>query len=61
MKQLKWPDQVPCFPLQWLFIVLVYERYIKNVIQDFVDICSLANVSVFILALQNYGFYVHGR
>ncbi|PNF39238.1 hypothetical protein B7P43_G17631 [Cryptotermes secundus] len=47
--------------LQRLFMVLVYERYIKNSIQDFVDICSLANISVFILALENYGFYIHGR
>jgi meckelin len=53
--------EVAWFPLQWLFTVLVYERYIQNIIQDFVDICSLANISVFILVLQNYGFYVHGR
>ena len=33
----------------------------KNVIQEFVDICSMANVSVFILALENFGFYIHGR
>ncbi|GFG28269.1 hypothetical protein Cfor_01261 [Coptotermes formosanus] len=30
-------------------------------IQEFVDICSMANISVFILALENYGFYIHGR
>ena len=39
----------------------IYERYIKNVIQEFVDVCSIANVSVFILALENFGFYIHGR
>nr|CAD7441633.1 unnamed protein product [Timema bartmani] len=46
---------------QWLFMVGIYERYIKNGIQDFVDVCSLANISVFILSLENYGFYIHGR
>jgi hypothetical protein len=57
----RWLDQVARFPLQWLFMVHVYERYVKNSVQDFVDICSLANISVFILALENYGFYIHGR
>ncbi|KAJ4448147.1 hypothetical protein ANN_10160, partial [Periplaneta americana] len=47
--------------LQWTFMVSIYERYIKNVIHEFVDICSMANISVFILALENYGFYIHGR
>nr|CAD7394278.1 unnamed protein product [Timema cristinae] len=46
---------------QWLLMVGIYERYIKNGIQDFVDVCSLANISVFILSLENYGFYIHGR
>lgn len=42
-------------------MVAIYERYIKNGIQEFVDICSLANISVFILSLENYGYYIHGR
>ncbi|PSN51036.1 hypothetical protein C0J52_15421 [Blattella germanica] len=46
---------------QWLFIVAIYERYIKNVIQEFEDICSVANISVFILELENFGYYIHGR
>ncbi|BET01109.1 Meckelin (Transmembrane protein 67) [Nesidiocoris tenuis] len=46
---------------QLLFLGGLYERYIKNFIQEFVDICSLANISVFVLALENYGFYIHGR
>lgn len=46
---------------QWLFVVGVYERYIKNGIQEFVDVCSMANVSVFILLQENYGYYIHGR
>ncbi|XP_023287645.1 meckelin [Orussus abietinus] len=46
---------------QWLIIVVFYERFIKNRISDFIDICSVANISVFILALDYYGFYIHGR
>ncbi|XP_063221567.1 meckelin isoform X2 [Bacillus rossius redtenbacheri] len=47
--------------LQWLFAVGIYERYIKNELYSFVDICSMANISVFIMAWENYGFYIHGR
>ncbi|XP_067004734.2 meckelin [Anabrus simplex] len=47
--------------LQFLFVKGLYERYIKNKIQQFIDICSLANISVFILSLENFGYYVHGR
>ncbi|RZF41616.1 hypothetical protein LSTR_LSTR000330 [Laodelphax striatellus] len=46
---------------QWLFMMGVYERYIKNAIQEFVDVCSIANISVFVLALENFGYYIHGR
>lgn len=42
-------------------MTVIYERYVKNGIQEFVDMCSMANISVFILALENYGFYIHGR
>lgn len=39
----------------------VTERYVKNSIQQFIDVCSLANVSVFMLLYDSYGFYIHGR
>ncbi|XP_012233806.1 meckelin [Linepithema humile] len=45
---------------QWLFHVMFYERYIKNRLQEFVDLCSIANISVF-LVQKYYGFYIHGR
>ncbi|KAJ1524437.1 hypothetical protein ONE63_010934 [Megalurothrips usitatus] len=47
--------------LQWLFLIGLYERFIKSFVQDFVDVCSMANVSVFILSLENFGYYIHGR
>ncbi|KAL6255269.1 hypothetical protein P5V15_013606 [Pogonomyrmex californicus] len=46
---------------QWLIRVMIYERYIRNRLQKFVDLCSIANISVFILAHNYYGFYIHGR
>uniref|UniRef100_A0A8D8X0C7 Meckelin n=1 Tax=Cacopsylla melanoneura TaxID=428564 RepID=A0A8D8X0C7_9HEMI len=46
---------------QWLLLIGVYENFIKNGIHQFVDLCSVANVSVFILTMENYGFYIHGR
>uniref|UniRef100_A0A1B6EQU8 Meckelin n=1 Tax=Cuerna arida TaxID=1464854 RepID=A0A1B6EQU8_9HEMI len=49
------------YVIQWLLLSVVYERYIKNGIQEFVDVCSLANISVFILTLENFGYYIHGR
>lgn len=46
---------------QRLLNCILHERYVKNAIQQFVDICSIANVSVFILYHKCYGFYLHGR
>ncbi|XP_072013761.1 meckelin-like [Amphiura filiformis] len=47
--------------VQWLFFTLIYERFVEDALQNFVDLCSMANVSVFVLANNNYGFYIHGR
>jgi meckelin len=30
-------------------------------IQDFADLCSVANISIFILDSELHGFYLHGR
>ncbi|XP_032685456.1 meckelin isoform X2 [Odontomachus brunneus] len=47
--------------IQWLIRIMFYERYIRNRLQKFVDLCSVANISVLILAHNYYGFYIHGR
>jgi len=36
-------------------------RMVTNCMLNFVDLCSTANVSVFLLAAQRYGFYIHGQ
>jgi meckelin len=48
------------YVLQRVWNFLVYERFIDNCLQQFVDVASIANISVLIL-INNYGFYVHGR
>jgi len=45
---------------QRLWNFLIHERFIDNCLQQFVDVSSIANISVLIL-LNSYGFYVHGR
>ncbi|XP_053976355.1 meckelin isoform X1 [Hylaeus volcanicus] len=47
--------------VQWLLSITFYERYITNRMQNFIDLCSIANISVFILPFNYYGFYIHGR
>ena len=45
---------------QRLFNFIIYERFVDNCIQQFIDVSSIANISVLIL-LNSYGFYIHGR
>ena len=47
--------------IQWLFTVLFYERIVEDKLRNYVDLCSVANVSVFILAHRQFGYYIHGR
>ncbi|EZA52526.1 Meckelin [Ooceraea biroi] len=52
---------ISVYLVQWLVRITFYERYVRNRLQKFVDLCSIANISVFILAHNYYGFYIHGR
>lgn len=47
--------------IQYLVYVLFYERFIENRVLNFIDLCSVSNISVFILAENKYGYYIHGR
>jgi len=44
-----------------MFVWLIYERFFQHQIQQFVDLCSTANISVFILDTDLFGYYIHGR
>ena len=46
---------------QRLFVFLIYERFFEHKIRQFVDLCSVSNVSVFVMSRRLYGFYIHGR
>jgi len=46
---------------QLAFVSLIYERFFQHQIQQFVDLCSTANVSVFVLETDLFGYYIHGR
>ena len=46
---------------QWLFFGLVYERFVSDAVEDFVDFCSISNISIFLLTHDNFGYYIHGR
>ncbi|MBN3316611.1 MKS3 protein, partial [Atractosteus spatula] len=47
--------------VQVLFFVVIYEHFVEDKIRQFVDLCAVSNVSVFILMHRCYGFYIHGR
>ena len=47
--------------LQYVWAKMVTTRFFENKIAEFVDLCSISNVSVFIMAEPYYGFYIHGR
>ncbi|KAG8144180.1 hypothetical protein E2320_001287 [Naja naja] len=47
--------------VQMLVSVGLYQRFVEDKIHQFIDLCSLSNVSVFILTHRCYGFYIHGR
>ena len=46
---------------QWVFKLVFFERYIENKLQQLIDLCSIANISIFILEHRMYGYYIHGR
>ncbi|UJR38011.1 hypothetical protein I4U23_030693 [Adineta vaga] len=47
--------------LQYIFYVIFYQRFIEDKIMNFVDLCSVSNISVFILDQNRHGHYLHGR
>ncbi|XP_051153232.1 meckelin [Leptopilina boulardi] len=46
---------------QWLLSISIYETYVRKRIQRFIDLCSISNISLFILHFKYHGFYIHGR
>ena len=46
---------------QWLFFTFIYERFFEDKVRQYVDLCSLSNISVFVLDHDHFGYYIHGR
>ncbi|XP_037659112.1 meckelin [Choloepus didactylus] len=47
--------------VQILFFAVFYERFIEDKIRQFVDLCCMSNISVFLLSHKCFGYYIHGR
>lgn len=47
--------------VQVLYCKFIHERTFKDQMRDFMDLCSICNVSVFVLLQNNFGYYIHGR
>ncbi|CAH1779425.1 unnamed protein product, partial [Owenia fusiformis] len=47
--------------VQWIFYTAIYERFIEDKVRQYVDLCSMSNVSVFIMENSQFGYYIHGR
>ncbi|KAJ8781384.1 hypothetical protein J1605_007824 [Eschrichtius robustus] len=44
-----------------VFFAVFYERFIEDKIRQFVDLCCMSNISVFLLSHRCFGYYIHGR
>ncbi|KAL0599023.1 Meckelin [Plecturocebus cupreus] len=47
--------------IQIVFFAVFYERFIEDKIRQFIDLCSMSNISVFLLSHKCFGYYIHGR
>ncbi|KAG7470031.1 hypothetical protein MATL_G00135210 [Megalops atlanticus] len=47
--------------LQILFFTVFHERFVEDKIRQFVDLCSISNISVWLLSHRCFGYYIHGR
>ncbi|XP_018618484.1 meckelin [Scleropages formosus] len=47
--------------LQVLFFTVFHERFVEDKIRQFVDLCSISNISVLLLSHRCFGYYIHGR
>nr|XP_023668238.1 meckelin isoform X2 [Paramormyrops kingsleyae] len=47
--------------LQMIFFTVFYERFVEDKIRQFVDLCSISNISVLLFSHRCFGYYIHGR
>lgn len=46
---------------QYLIYLFIYIRCFEDKIGQFVDFCSISNISMFIMTHTQFGYYIHGR
>ncbi|KTG33446.1 hypothetical protein cypCar_00005011 [Cyprinus carpio] len=49
------------FFLEMIFFTVFHERFVEDKIRQFVDLCSISNISVLLLSHRCFGYYIHGR
>ncbi|NXD06592.1 MKS3 protein, partial [Nothocercus nigrocapillus] len=47
--------------LQIIYFAVFYERFVEDKITQFIDLCCMSNISVFLLSHSCFGYYIHGR
>ncbi|XP_062987006.1 meckelin isoform X2 [Elgaria multicarinata webbii] len=47
--------------IQMVYFSVFYERFVEDKIRQFVDLCCMSNISVFLLSHKCFGYYIHGR
>ncbi|XP_041104732.1 meckelin-like isoform X2 [Polyodon spathula] len=47
--------------LQVIFFTVFYETFVEDKIRQFVDLCSVSNISVLLFSNRCFGYYIHGR
>lgn len=47
--------------IQWFLLIVLWERCSSDRLRSFADLCSVSNVSMFILSQTNFGYYIHGH
>ncbi|XP_070822056.1 meckelin isoform X1 [Chaetodon trifascialis] len=47
--------------LQVIYFTVFHEHFVEDKIRQFVDLCSVSNISVLVLSHRCYGYYIHGR
>lgn len=47
--------------VQYLFRFLLYERFYRNRLLQYLDLLSISNISLMILDERCHGYYIHGR
>ena len=46
---------------QRVYMFIIYERYVEHKLRQFTDLCSVSNISVFIMPHKLFGYYIHGH